>query len=156
MTVFKTPEQLDKLAPEVSKGQRIEQTVLARDLETVVGGAVLVTVTQVPAKKPGAHPAWVWKQVADTGIRNQVVAYAAQRDAAVEAAVAEALTSTDEVAGAGAAVLVAPASRMDERRNPRNAHPWKVPDPALGVGEGAASRRGVRGALQHGLPPSTR
>lgn len=90
VTVFKTPEQLDKLAPEVSKGQRIEQTVLARDLETVVGGAVLVTVTQVPAKKPGAHPAWVWKQVADTGIRNQVVAYAAQRDAAVEAAVAEA------------------------------------------------------------------
>ncbi|MFJ9158670.1 hypothetical protein ACIRPS_17925 [Streptomyces griseoviridis] len=90
VTVFKTPEQLDKLAPEVSKGQRIEQTVLARDLETVVGGAVLVTVAQVPAKKPGAHPAWVWKQVTDTGIRNQVVAYASQRDAAVDAAVADA------------------------------------------------------------------
>ncbi|NEA50469.1 hypothetical protein G3I35_30420 [Streptomyces sp. SID10815] len=90
VTVFKTPEQLERLAPEVSKGQRIEQTVLARDLETVVGGAVLVTVTQVPAKKPGAHPAWVWKQVTDTGIRNQVLTYASQRDAAVDAAVAEA------------------------------------------------------------------
>ncbi|GAB2329214.1 hypothetical protein [Streptomyces variabilis] len=90
VTVFRSREQLDKLAPEVNKGQRIEQTVLARDLESVVGGAVLVTVTQVPAKKPGAHPAWVWKQVTDTGIRNQVVTYANQRDAAVEAAVADA------------------------------------------------------------------
>lgn len=87
VTVFKTPDQLKQYTPEVSQGQRIEQTVLARDLEGVVGSAVLVTVTQVPAKKPGAHPAWVWKQVTDTGIKNQVIAYAEQRDAAVKAAV---------------------------------------------------------------------
>ncbi|MFG3223242.1 hypothetical protein ACGF07_00455 [Kitasatospora sp. NPDC048194] len=86
VTVFKTPDQLKNCTPEVSQGQRIEQTVLARDLEGVVGQAVLVTVTQVPAKKPGAHPAWVWKQVTDTGIKNQVIAYAEQRDAAVKAA----------------------------------------------------------------------
>ncbi|MFF3692049.1 MULTISPECIES: hypothetical protein [Streptomyces] len=90
VTVFKTPEQLDRLAPEVSKGQRIEQTVLARDLATLIGSAVLVTVTQVPATKPGAHPAWVWKQITDMGIRNKVIAYAEQRDAAVDAAVAAA------------------------------------------------------------------
>ncbi|MFE3578116.1 hypothetical protein [Streptomyces vinaceus] len=87
VTVFKTPDQLKTYTPEVSQGQRIEQTVLARDLEGVVGQAVLVTVTQVPAKKPGAHPAWVWKQVTDTGIKNSVIAYAEQRDAAVKAAV---------------------------------------------------------------------
>ncbi|WP_372407179.1 hypothetical protein [Streptomyces luteireticuli] len=81
VTVFKTPDQLKNLTPEVARGQRIEQTVLARDLETVVGNAVLVTVTQVPAKKPGAHPAWVWRQITDISIRNQVIAYAAQRDA---------------------------------------------------------------------------
>ncbi|MEU9044086.1 hypothetical protein AB0D63_20765 [Kitasatospora sp. NPDC048343] len=87
VTVFKTPDQLKNYTPEVSQGQRIEQTVLARDLEGVVGSAVLVTVTQVPAKKPGSHPAWVWKQITDTGIKNQVIAYAEQRDAAVKAAV---------------------------------------------------------------------
>ncbi|GGU77330.1 hypothetical protein GCM10010211_49060 [Streptomyces albospinus] len=90
VTVFQTHDALSRQAPEVSKGQRIEQTVLARDLETVVGGAVLVTVTQVPPSKPGAHPAWVWKQVTDMGIRNQVVAYAEQRDAAIQSAVADA------------------------------------------------------------------
>jgi len=90
VTIFKTPDQLKTYTPEVTRGQRIEQTVLARDLEGVVGSAVLVTVTQVPAKKPGAHPAWVWKQVTDPGIRNQVIAYAEQRDAAVKAAVHEA------------------------------------------------------------------
>ncbi|MFC9736655.1 hypothetical protein ACFVKC_01900 [Streptomyces noursei] len=90
VTVFKTHEALAKQAPEVSKGQRIEQTVLARDLETVVGGAVLVTVTQVPPSKPGAHPAWVWKQVTDMGIRKQVIAYAEQRDAAIQSAAADA------------------------------------------------------------------
>ncbi|MFE2104292.1 hypothetical protein ACFXAF_00200 [Kitasatospora sp. NPDC059463] len=87
ITVFKTPDQLKSFTPEVSQGQRIEQTVLARDLEGVVGSAVLVTIDQVPAKKPGANPAWVWRQVTDPGITKQVIAYATQRDAAVQAAV---------------------------------------------------------------------
>ncbi|MGI5530134.1 hypothetical protein ACQEVX_22925 [Streptomyces syringium] len=90
VTTFRSREQLEKLAPEVTRGQRIEQTVLAKDLESVVGGAVLVTVAQVPPSKPGGYPAWVWKQVTDTGVRSQVLAYADQRDAALQAAVAEA------------------------------------------------------------------
>ncbi|MFF3006370.1 hypothetical protein ACFVTF_26615 [Kitasatospora sp. NPDC057940] len=90
VTVFKTPDQLKTFTPEVSQGQRIEQTVLARDLEGVVGSAVLVTVTQVPAKKPGSHPAWVWRQVTDPEIKNRVIAYAEQRDTAVQSAVSDA------------------------------------------------------------------
>ncbi|MFD7738076.1 hypothetical protein [Kitasatospora sp. NPDC059800] len=86
VTVFKTPDQLKTFTPEVSQGQRIEQTVLARDLEGIVGGAVLVTIDQVQPKKLGANPAWVWRQVSDPGIKAQVIAYAEQRDAAVRPA----------------------------------------------------------------------
>jgi hypothetical protein len=74
----------------VTKGQRIEQTILARDLETIVGGATIVRLEQVPPKKPGAHPAWVWRPVTDSGVRNAVVAYAEKREKAAEQAVADA------------------------------------------------------------------
>jgi hypothetical protein len=90
ISVFQTAEQLQQRTPQVFKGMRVEQTVLARDLETVVGGATLVTIAQVPPTKPGAHPAWVWRQVTDASIRTQVLAYAEQRDAAVTAAAAAA------------------------------------------------------------------
>ncbi|MFI7315495.1 hypothetical protein [Streptomyces venezuelae] len=89
ISVWKSREQLGG-APEVNCGQRIEQTVLARDLETVVGQAVLVTVDQVPSKKPGGNPAWIWKPVTDPEIISAVVAYGEKRDAAVSAAAAEA------------------------------------------------------------------
>ncbi|MCJ0870241.1 hypothetical protein [Streptomyces sp. AP-93] len=92
VSIFRTPEQLSSLTPEVSQGMRIEQTVLARDLETMVGSAVLVTVAQIPPTKPGANPAWVWRQVNDPATRTQVIAYAEQRDKAVEAAVTAAPT----------------------------------------------------------------
>jgi hypothetical protein len=74
----------------VTKGQRIEQTILARDLETIVGGATIVRLEQVPPKKPGAHPAWVWRPVTDSGVRTAVVDYANKREAAAEQAVADA------------------------------------------------------------------
>ncbi|MEU5427596.1 hypothetical protein AB0H73_18605 [Streptomyces olivoreticuli] len=90
VTIFRSREQLEKLSPEVFKGQRIEQTVLAKDLESVVGGAVLVTVAQVPPSKPGGYPAWVWRQVSDPLVVQKVMTYADQRDAAVQAAVAAA------------------------------------------------------------------
>ncbi|MEU2854119.1 hypothetical protein [Streptomyces syringium] len=90
ISIFHSADHLDAGRPEVFRGQRIEQTVLARDLETVVGGAVLVTVAQVPPTKPGAHPAWVWRQVSDPLVVQKVVAYADQRDAALQAAVAAA------------------------------------------------------------------
>ncbi|MGZ2360714.1 hypothetical protein LRE75_29215 [Streptomyces sp. 372A] len=82
ISVWKSREQLGS-APEVNAGVRIEQTVLARDLEAVVGQAVLVTVDQVPSKKPGGNPAWIWKPVTDPEIIAAVVAYGEQRDQAV-------------------------------------------------------------------------
>lgn len=90
VTVFKDAASLAAGTPEISKGQRIEQTILARDLETIVGGATIVVLAQVPPKKPGAHPAWVWRPLTDAGVRKAVVEYANKREAAAEAAVAEA------------------------------------------------------------------
>ncbi|GGU41333.1 hypothetical protein GCM10010211_00360 [Streptomyces albospinus] len=90
ISVFKSREQLAALSPEITKGTRVEQTLLARDLETVIGGATIVTVTQVPPKRPGAHPAWVWRPVADASVRQAVIDYATKREAAVAKAVADA------------------------------------------------------------------
>jgi hypothetical protein len=90
VTVFKDGGALQAGTPEVTKGQRIEQTILARDLETIVGGATIVRLEQVPPKKPGAHPAWVWRPVTDSGVRTAVVDYANKREAAAEQAVADA------------------------------------------------------------------
>jgi hypothetical protein len=59
--------------------------VLARDLEAIVGGATIVTLDQIPAKKPGAYPAWVWRQ-ADGAVKAKIVAYATKREAEVQAA----------------------------------------------------------------------
>jgi hypothetical protein len=90
VTVFQDGASLQAGTPQVTKGQRIEQTILARDLETIVNGATIVRLEQVPPKKPGAHPAWVWRPVTDAGVRNAVIAYARKRDEAAEAAVADA------------------------------------------------------------------
>jgi hypothetical protein len=90
VTVFQDGAALQAGTPQVTKGQRIEQTILARDLETIVGGATIVRLEQVPPKKPGAHPAWVWRPVTDAAVRNAVVAYAEKREKAAEEAVADA------------------------------------------------------------------
>ncbi|MGC4928093.1 hypothetical protein [Streptomyces sp. DT117] len=82
ISVWKSREQLGA-TPEINAGVRIEQTVLARDLESVIGQAVLVTVDQVPSKKPGGNPAWIWKPVTDPEVVAAVVAYGEQRDQAV-------------------------------------------------------------------------
>ncbi|WP_394615866.1 hypothetical protein JNUCC0626_40050 [Lentzea sp. JNUCC 0626] len=89
ISVFNSKSDLDTGSPVITKGTRVEQTVLARDLAGIVGGATIVTVVQVPASKPGAHPAWVWRQV-DGAVRQQVISYATKREAQVEAAVAAA------------------------------------------------------------------
>ncbi|MFJ6680607.1 hypothetical protein [Streptomyces werraensis] len=86
VTVFRDMASLQAGTPQVTKGQRIEQTILARDLETIVGGATIVTLDQVPPKKPGAHPAWVWRPVTDAAVRNAVIAYAEKREKDAEAA----------------------------------------------------------------------
>ncbi|UFD97971.1 hypothetical protein PQC18_gp33 [Streptomyces phage Pablito] len=90
VTIFKDAASLAAGTPEVTKGQRIEQTILARDLETIVGGATIVVLAQVPPKKPGAHPAWVWRPLTDAAARAAVVDYANKREAKAEAAVADA------------------------------------------------------------------
>lgn len=90
ITTFKDRESLEKLTPEINQGIRVEQTLLARDLEKVVGNATVVRLDQVPPKRPGAHPAWVWRPVTDAGVRKAVVEYAQARESAVEAAVADA------------------------------------------------------------------
>ncbi|MEU0343318.1 hypothetical protein ABZ092_31285 [Streptomyces bobili] len=90
VTVFKDVASLAAGTPEVTKGQRIEQTILARDLETIVGGATIVTLAQIPPKKPGAHPAWVWRPLTDAAARKAVIEYASKRDQEAEAAIADA------------------------------------------------------------------
>lgn len=90
VTVFKTAEALAAGTPEVAKGQRIEQTILARDLESIVGAAVIVILDQIDSKKPGQRPAWVWRPVNDQAIVQAVCDYAEKRDSAAEAAVANA------------------------------------------------------------------
>ncbi|MGW0705070.1 hypothetical protein ACWD4G_03680 [Streptomyces sp. NPDC002643] len=95
VTVFKSAEALAAHSPEINKGMRIEQTLLARDLEKVVGNATIVKLDQVPPKRPGAHPAWVWRPVNDASVRQAVIEYAKAREAAVQAAVAEAPSFDD-------------------------------------------------------------
>ncbi|MCS0601082.1 hypothetical protein NX794_07535 [Streptomyces sp. LP11] len=87
VTVFRDQAQLNAGTPEITKGTRIEQTILARDLQTIVGGATIVTLDQIPAKKPGQRPAWVWRPLNDADARTKVIAYANAREAAAEAAV---------------------------------------------------------------------
>ncbi|WP_367135757.1 hypothetical protein [Saccharothrix sp. HUAS TT1] len=89
LSIFDSAEALAAGEPTIVKGTRIEQTVLARDLKGLVGQATVVTVTQIPASKPGAHPAWVWRQV-DRSVMQKVVEYATKREQAVQAAVAAA------------------------------------------------------------------
>ncbi|MFD4542482.1 hypothetical protein [Streptomyces bauhiniae] len=90
VTIFKDKAALDALSPEINKGMRIEQTLLARDLAGMVGSATIVQLTQIPPKRPGAYPAWVWRPVSDASVRQAVIQYAEQREAAVTAAAAEA------------------------------------------------------------------
>ncbi|MEV3858496.1 hypothetical protein AB0J38_29800 [Streptomyces sp. NPDC050095] len=90
VTVFKDKAALDTLSPEINKGMRIEQTLLARDLSALVGSATIVQLAQIPPKRPGSYPAWVWRPVNDASVRQAVMQYAEQREAAVTAAAAEA------------------------------------------------------------------
>jgi hypothetical protein len=86
ITAFISEGELDNGTPNVAKGVRVEQTVLARDLEALVGNATIVKLDQVPSKKPGSHPAWVWRPVSGD-VRAKVIAYAEKREAELQAAV---------------------------------------------------------------------
>ncbi|MEU2111502.1 hypothetical protein [Streptomyces sp. NPDC019507] len=90
VSVFPTMAAVDAGTPEVTKGQRIEQTLLARDLKRVLGNGTIVRLEQVPPKRPGQHPAWVWRPVSDPAVRDKILAYVNARQAAIEAAVSAA------------------------------------------------------------------
>lgn len=86
ITVFTTQADLDALAPSHElKGTRVEQTVLARDLEPLVGKATIVTVTQIESKKAGQRPAWVWRATS-ADVKAKVKDFATKREAALKAA----------------------------------------------------------------------
>lgn len=91
LTIFADADALAALEPsEVVNGTRVEQTVLARDLGAVgKGGATIVTLAKIPSTKPGQQPAWVWRQ-AGADVKKAVAAYAEAREAAMEAALADA------------------------------------------------------------------
>lgn len=85
-TIFDTDAALDAAEPStIIKGCRVEQTVLARDLEQLVGAATIATIAQVASKKAGANPAWVWRSTSQD-VKTKVVAYAEAREAAVQEA----------------------------------------------------------------------
>ncbi|UZJ23736.1 hypothetical protein RHODO2019_11015 [Rhodococcus antarcticus] len=90
ITMFATMEELEAGEPtEVLKGTRVENSILARDLESVKGGATIVTLAQIPPSKPGRHPAWVWRQASNM-VKGKVMAYGEKREAAVTEAMADA------------------------------------------------------------------
>lgn len=86
LTIFASEAELEG-EPTVTKGCRIEQTVLAKDLASLVGKATIVKLGQHQGKSP--NPAWVWRQV-DASVKAKVVAYAERREAELQAAVAAA------------------------------------------------------------------
>jgi len=67
----------------------IQSTLLAVDLETLVGKATIAKLVQGKPSKPGNNPPWVWREV-DASVQEKVVAYATARDEALAAAMAEA------------------------------------------------------------------
>lgn len=89
VSVFKTQADLDGGKPEVLKGALIQTTILARDLEELVGSATIVKLDKVKAKQAGRQDAWVWRQV-DADVKAKVIAYAEKREAEIQAALAAA------------------------------------------------------------------
>lgn len=90
MTQFRTREELDNGTPNVIVGTRVEQTKLAEALGQVgVGGATIVTLVKVPSKQAGRNPAWIFRE-APADVQAKVVEYANERDAALDAAIANA------------------------------------------------------------------
>lgn len=89
VTAFATLDDLDNGVGAESVGLKVEQTVLARELKSMVGGATVVTVRQL-APRNGNRGAWVFDRVSPT-VSNKVVEYIEKRDAKV----AEALSGDD-------------------------------------------------------------
>jgi hypothetical protein len=86
VTVFNTQADIDAGAPShLQPGCRIEQTILARDLASLVGSATIVKLEQVESKKAGQRPAWVYRPTTAEA-KQGVIAYATKREAEIQAA----------------------------------------------------------------------
>lgn len=98
VTVFKDAAALSSGTPsEVLKGARISSSAdgaLTRDLKDRLGKAVIVYLDKVPSKQPGGNDAWVWRNV-DGATKAAVVAYGQAREAALQAAMADAPSFDD-------------------------------------------------------------
>ena len=88
LTYFATEADLDAGRGTEELGVLIQQTALQRDLVPLVGKATVAVVTQVPSSN-GGNPVWVWRSPAQS-VKDKVVEYATERDAAHEAAAADA------------------------------------------------------------------
>lgn len=90
VTVFNTQADIDGANPShVQKGCRIEQTVLARDLEGLVGSATIVKLAQTDPTKPGQRAAWVYR-APTAQAKKGIIAYATKREEELAAAMAAA------------------------------------------------------------------
>lgn len=86
VTVFQTDAELAAGKPtSISIDQRIEQTVLARDLSGLVGSATIVSIGQSIPKTVGKRPAWIYTTVTAEA-KAKVIEYANSREAARKAA----------------------------------------------------------------------
>lgn len=78
----------DNQEPAVQAAVQIQQSILARDLQPLVGKATIVKLEQGKSSN-GNNPPWVWRKVEDD-IKAEVVAYVKEREAKIAAAADEA------------------------------------------------------------------
>ena len=91
LTIFNSETELDGATePTIMIGDKFNQTILAGDLETLIGKATIVKLAKRAPKNPGQQPAWVWQTVTGEA-RDKVVAFAVAR----EKARAEAVSGED-------------------------------------------------------------
>lgn len=98
VTVFADQDALGNGVPTtVLQGARIDTSVdgaLTRDIRDRLGKSLILKLDQVPSKTPGGHPAWVWRNT-DGATKAAVVAYGEAREAAIQAAMADAPSFDD-------------------------------------------------------------
>lgn len=82
VTYFGSHNELDEGKGVEEYGTIIQGVALVRDLKPLIGKATVAVITKVPTDNGSA---WVWRQPSQDVIE-KVVAYAKERDAALEAA----------------------------------------------------------------------
>ena len=88
VAAFKTAADLAAGKAEVAQNVVVQQTALAKTCGRLVGKAAIVKLNQIPTDK--GNPAWVFDDIEDAAVQEQVVAYVKQREEAIAKAVAAA------------------------------------------------------------------